>query len=87
MSKNPPWNRDELILSLDLYIRHNPLHIGKTHPEVIKLSETLNKLSSHIDKPEVKTFRNPNGVYMKLCNFLRFQPGYHGVGLQRGGKL
>jgi len=44
MSKNPPWNRDELILSLDLYFRHNSLHI-KTHPEVIKLSETLNKLS------------------------------------------
>jgi 5-methylcytosine-specific restriction protein A len=45
MSKNPPWNRDELILSLDLNFRPNPLHIDKTHPEVIKLSETMNKLS------------------------------------------
>lgn len=85
--KNPPWNRDELILSLDLYFRHNPLHINKTHPEVIKLSDTLNKLTSHLDKPDSEKFRNPNGVYMKLCNFLRFDPDYQGVGLQRGGKL
>lgn len=39
--KNPPWNRDELILSLDFYYRHNPLHIDKTHTEVMRLLDTL----------------------------------------------
>ncbi len=32
-------------------------------------------------------FRNPNGVYMKLCNFLRFDPTYKGAGLRAGGIL
>lgn len=34
-------------------------------------------------------FRNPSGVYMKLMNFRRFDPGYTGqgkVGLSRGAK-
>ena len=30
--------------------------------------------------------QNANGVYMKLCNFLRFDPSYEGKGLTRGGK-
>ena len=33
------------------------------------------------------TFRNPNGVYMKLCNFLRLDPSYEGAGLRAGGQL
>lgn len=87
MPRNPNWTRDELILALDLYFRENPNHTSDTNPEVIKLSDTLNRLPVHpISKHEEK-FRNPNGVYMKLCNYLRFDPNYSGVGLKRGGKL
>jgi UDP:flavonoid glycosyltransferase YjiC (YdhE family) len=32
---------DELILALDLYYRHNPLRISKSHSEVVALSKTL----------------------------------------------
>ncbi|HQF37124.1 MAG TPA: HNH endonuclease [Candidatus Dojkabacteria bacterium] len=85
--KNPPWQRDELILALDLYFRFTPSHISKSHPEVIKLSNILNSLPIHKERPDRIKFRNPNGVYMKLCNFLRYDPDYQGVGLQRGGKL
>lgn len=85
--RNPKWHRDELILALDLYFRVNPCHINSSHPEVVKLSQTLNSLTVHKARPDKLRFRNPNGVYMKLCNFLRFDPDYHGVGLQRGGKL
>jgi len=74
-------------LALDLYFRHNPSHISSTHPEVIKLSQTLNSLPIHQNRPDAVRFRNLNGVYMKLCNFLRYDPNYHGVGLQRGGRL
>ena len=66
--KNPPWERDELILALDLYFRHDPLHISDSHPEVVKLSKILNSLPIHQDRPDAIRFRNPNGVYMKLCN-------------------
>lgn len=84
---NPPWQRDELILALDIYFRYNPNKINKQHNEVINLSNILNSLPIHSDRPDAQKFRNPNGVYMKLCNFLRFDKTYQGKGLQRGGKL
>ena len=63
--RNPPWQRDELILALDLYFRHRPDTIGKKHPEVAALSELLNKLPIHPDRPDTAKFRNVNGTYMK----------------------
>jgi 5-methylcytosine-specific restriction protein A len=85
--RNPPWQRDELILALDLYFRHRPDTISKKHPEVAALSELLNKLPIHPDRPEAATFRNVNGTYMKLCNFLALDPEYQGKGLEAGGRL
>jgi 5-methylcytosine-specific restriction protein A len=87
MSKPPNWKRDELILALELYFRVNPSHTNKNDPEIINLSRVLNELSIHSKKQFGDQFRNPNGVYMKLCNYLRFDPDYNGVGLKRGGKL
>jgi 5-methylcytosine-specific restriction protein A len=86
MKRNPPWARDELILALDLYFRVNPLHTTEKHPEIETLSKVLNGLPIHEERPDLAAFRNPNGVYMKLCNFLRFDPGYRGKGLTRGGR-
>lgn len=83
--RNPKWARDELILTLDLYFRHPPGKINQDHPEILSLSEKLNSLPIHSLRYE--KFRNPNGVYMKLCNFLRFDPNYSGIGLPAGGKL
>ena len=85
--KNPPWSRDELILALDLYIRHNPVKISKNHPEVVELSRVLNILGGHLNRRVDEKYRNANGVYMKLCNFLRFDPDYKGSGLKAGGVL
>jgi 5-methylcytosine-specific restriction protein A len=85
--RNPTWHREELILALELYFRHHPLSINKNHHEVINLSNKLNSLAIHTEKPDVKRFRNPNGVYMKMCNYLRFDPSYSGKGLSAGGKL
>jgi 5-methylcytosine-specific restriction protein A len=85
--RNPPWQRDELILALDLYFRFPPNGISQDHPEVIQLSELLNALPIHSARPDAERFRNANGVYMKLCNFLRFDPSYTGSGLSRGNRL
>ena len=84
--RNPTWARDELILALDLYFQYLPTKINKNHPAVVELSEVLNTLPIHTDRPNKEKFRNPNGVYMKMCNFLRFDPGYSGKGLSAGGK-
>jgi len=86
-SRNPKWIRDELILALDLYFKRSPLHISQTHPDIIALSEILNKLPIHQLRPDEKEFRNPNSVYMKMCIFARFDASYKGKGLSSGRKL
>ena len=83
--KSPNWTRDELILALDLYFQCLPNKTNKGNPKIIALSDLLNSLTIHPQK--AKNFRNPDGVYMKLCNFLRFDPDYSGKGLGAGGKL
>ncbi|TCI03059.1 HNH endonuclease [Corallincola luteus] len=85
--RNPKWSRDELILALDLYFKLGPNNSSATHPAVEELSETLNSLPIHPGASRVDKFRNANGVYMKMCNFLRFDPSYSGSGLKGGGKL
>lgn len=83
---NPPWSRDELILALDLYMRHRSRLPSKTSPQVAELSEILNKLAGQ-GRAGRGDYRNRNGVYMKLMNFRRFDPEYTAtgkVGLARG---
>lgn len=58
-SRNPNWIKDELILALDLYLRYNPISINSSHSEVIKLSEILNSLPIHQNKPDEKNFVTP----------------------------
>jgi 5-methylcytosine-specific restriction enzyme A len=86
LMKNPKWTRDELIVSLDFYLLHTPSIPGKTSGEIIELSKFLNRLREQLGQEGNEKFRNPNGVYMKLMNFRRFDPNYEGKGLERGGK-
>lgn len=85
--RNPKWHRDEIILALDLYFDKNLGSIEPTNPKIIRLSELLNRLPIFGDKPDKETFRNPNGVTLKLSNFKAIDPNYKGKGMERGGKL
>jgi 5-methylcytosine-specific restriction enzyme A len=87
VARNPDWVRDELILALELYFRGGRKWLPHTHPDVITLSELLNKLPIHDPQVRNSDFRNPRGVSMKLGNFLSLDPQYEGTGLNRGGKL
>ncbi len=85
--RNPDWSRDELILALDLYMRHRRQPPGKQSPEIAGLSATLNKVAG-LTQGRDSTFRNPNGVYMKLMNYRSLDPEYTNsgkVGLPKGG--
>jgi len=83
--RNPPWERDELILALDLYFRLDRRIPNEDHPEVMSLSGLLNDLPIHSNRPDAVRFRNANGVALKLANFRALdQPGH---GMSRGGKL
>jgi len=83
-SRNPTWEYDELILAMDLYIRKGI--VGPTDPEVIELSELLNRLPIHESRPNPSTFRNPNGICLKLANIAALDPAYPGAGMTAGGK-
>lgn len=87
--RNAAWSRDELILALDLYLRFRASPPGKHSDEVIELSEFLNLMGQAVGQAANGTYRNPNGVYMKLMNFRRFDPTYTSsgkVGLERGNR-
>jgi 5-methylcytosine-specific restriction protein A len=82
-SPNPPWEVDELLLALDLYLDNGLL--DDTDSRVVELSGLLHRLPIHDSRPDAPRFRNPNGVAMKLGNFAALDPTYPGVGLRSGG--
>ncbi|MBS9525855.1 HNH endonuclease [Litoribacter alkaliphilus] len=85
--RNPKWHRDEIILALDLYFQLEPGQIHGRNPAVIELSEVLNRLPIFDVRPDEAKFRNPNGVGLKLSNFLAIDPSYTGKGMQSFSKL
>lgn len=85
--KNPKWHRDEIILALDLYFDKDLGSIDSKNPKIVELSELLNKLFIFQNKPNKQTFRNPNGVSLKLSNFKAIDPNYKGKGMKAYSKL
>jgi 5-methylcytosine-specific restriction protein A len=79
--KNPNWQRDEIVLALDLYF---DLEYGEMHdhnPKIIELSRILNSLPFHEFASDGEKYRNPNSVAMKLNNFKVLDTNYPGTGL------
>lgn len=67
--KNPNWHRDEIILALDLYFDKALGPMDSGNPKIVALSDLLNRLPISGQKLVKNTFRNPNGVTLKLSNF------------------
>jgi 5-methylcytosine-specific restriction enzyme A len=81
----PNWTLDELILALQIYMKHRPRIPDDTHPDVVELSDLLRSTSSHHSR--VARFRNSNGVSMKLGNFRRLDSEVNSGGLDAGNRL
>jgi 5-methylcytosine-specific restriction protein A len=81
------WTRDELILALVLYHDSPAARGNSRHPGVVELSELLQELPIYPEKFRPPNFRNPNGVAMKLSNFLVCDSEYSGAGLQQRAGL
>lgn len=84
--RNPKWGVDELILALDLYMRHKGQLPDANHPDVQELSAILRKIDPSSAK-RFSNFRNPTSVVMKLQNFQRLDPAAKRPGLRHGGNL
>ena len=85
-TKNPFWSRDEHLIALDFYLKYGNKMPDQSSIEIQELSNWLNNLQKIIGGDLPDKFRNINGVYMKLMNFRRIDPSYHGVGLSNGSK-
>lgn len=83
-SRNPLWTREELILATDFYKRHAPQIPGKADKRLVQLSVEIRSFASSLGLNGDKTFRNPNGVYMKLMELRKYDPEYLGKGLGHG---
>jgi|SRR5579864_3787936 len=79
--RNPLWTRDEVILGLDTYLQRRSLGFRQSDSAIVELSRVLNALAEHLGRNKRTDFRNPNGVYMKMGNFMHLDPDYQGVGL------
>jgi 5-methylcytosine-specific restriction enzyme A len=85
--RNPDWNREELILALDLYFKMDYGQMHGRNPEIIQLSIDLRNLNIHTDIPDKESFRSPNSVALKLANLKRSDQNFTGKGMRDGGKL
>ena len=84
VTKNPDWTRDELVLAAEFYRRHAPHIPGKTSSSLINLSKEILATAALQGLVGVETFRNSNGVYMKLMELRKYDPSYRGTGLGHG---
>ncbi len=85
--KNPTWNREELILALDLYFRMDYGQMHGTNPDIIQLSKDLRSLNIHTEIPNKENFRSVNSVALKLANLKKSDQNFKGKGMRDGGKL
>lgn len=88
-TRNPAWSRDELILAFDLYMKHRASPPPKGSPEVLEVSKVLSALGKVLGQHSSGTYRNTNGVFMKMMNFRRFDSKYTSdgkIGLTQGNK-
>lgn len=86
--RNPDWDEDELTLALDLYKRVGLA--GEKHPAVIELSEFLRAIGKTRYPVLAKSYRNTNGVKLKLANLRAGDPAYRRleqVGMRRRNRL
>lgn len=80
-TRNPDWTRDEIILATEFYQKHAPSIPGKTTRRLNELADDIRAAATLQGLRGNETFRNPNGVYMKLMELRKYDDGYAGIGL------
>lgn len=81
--RNPPWSYEEIVLAMDLYVRRGLP--GPFDPDVVELSQVLNRFRGANPVADPDKYRNRNGVHMKLANFrARERPGH---GMSHGNRV
>jgi len=74
------WERDELILALDLYFRVGA-RVPSDDPDVVEVSDLLRGLPLNQGVVRERAFRSPDSVHLKLQNFLSIDPAHDAKGM------
>lgn len=83
-SRNPPWDRDETLLALDLYLKCNGRVPEKTDAQVMNLSNRLRSNPINAGFADRDNFRTPSAVVLKLNNI---RQAAEGKGMPNNSKL
>ena len=67
-TKNQNWVREEALLLLDFYFRYYPKLPPTASNEIKELSDLLRFFGSQLGREISDSYRNTNGIYMKLMN-------------------
>lgn len=86
-NSNPNWTREETILALDLYVRRRPQLPDQADREIVRLSDQLRAYAAQRGVQGTETFRNPNGVSMKVANLSRLDSADDRAGLAHGSAM
>ncbi len=78
VGRNPDWEWDELVLACDIVMQNGGHWLPADNPEVIALSELLQRMTVHPVGVRKADFRNPNGVGRKTADIATALPGYAG---------
>jgi hypothetical protein len=82
------WDEEEIRLLLSFYEKMKSGEMHKTNPLVIQASQEIRKLSINKEhSAKDPKFRNPNGIALKLANFLFLDPNYSGKGMKGCSEL
>ena len=77
------WREEEIRLLLTYYKRMRSGAMHKAHPKVLEASKAIRGLEINKEySSQSEKFRNPNGVALKLANFLFLDPNYEGKGMK-----
>ncbi|MDA9872598.1 hypothetical protein N9C25_00075 [Saprospiraceae bacterium] len=77
------WREEEIRLLLTYYKRMLSGDMHKAHPQVLEASKAIRDLEINKEySSQSEKFRNPNGVALKLANFLFLDPTYEGKGMK-----
>ncbi len=74
MAKNPKWGKEEEILLLNLYLKIRGDRYTEDHPDIIFLSQLLNKRAHALGIKINANYRNKTGIFMKLKNIQSIDP-------------
>ena len=77
------WVEEEIRLLLSFYQKMQSGDMNKSYSLVIQASEAIRNLSINKEYSQNDPkFRNPNGIALKLANFLFLDPNYSGKGMK-----